>query len=90
MMNMKYTTEVTVERIKCHVCDEPKHELERHKSKVTGMDMFICKTCKQNGLEPRFMLIIGFNSGGTMRERATKYIKNRQYLGDTILLVETL
>jgi uncharacterized CHY-type Zn-finger protein len=79
-----------VERIKCHVCDMQKHELEKYKSKVTNMEMFICKTCKQSGLEPRYMLIIGFNSGGTMREKAKKFIKNRQYLGDTILLVETL
>jgi hypothetical protein len=76
--------------IVCNSCDQPKHNLEHRKSKVTKMDIFICRTCIDLGYEPRQLLIIAYYSGAEMRDRATKYIKNGLYLGKTIALNEVL
>jgi hypothetical protein len=77
-------------RLVCNSCSEPKHNLESRKSKVTGMDIMICKTCIEKGFEPRQLLIIAYHSGEVMRKRAYRYIKNHLYVGEIIALNEVL
>ena len=71
-------------RLVCNSCSEPKFKLESRKSKVTGMDILICKTCIDNGYEPRQLLIIAYHSGDAMRKKATRFIRNQLYVGDII------
>jgi hypothetical protein len=78
------------DRFICNSCSQPKHSLESRKSKVTGMEIFICRTCIDKGFEPRQLLIIAYHSGEQMRKKATKYIKGRLYIGETIALTEVL
>ena len=78
------------ERFKCSCCGETKYSLENRKSKVTGMAIFICRTCISKGYEPRHILIIGYQSGGEIRNKAIKFIENRLYFGETIALTEVL
>jgi hypothetical protein len=77
-------------RLVCNSCSEPKHNLESRKSKVTNMDILICRTCIDNGYEPRQLLIIAYHSGEVMRKKATRYIRNRLYVGNIIALNEVL
>jgi hypothetical protein len=74
----------------CNSCDQPKANLECKKSKISGMNLFLCATCIKEGYEPRHILIIGYYSGGVIREKATEFIKKGLYLGAPITLVEVL
>jgi hypothetical protein len=74
----------------CFSCDQPKYSLEPRKSKVTGMNILLCKTCIENGYEPRQLLVIAYYSGDKMREKAIRYIKGNLYVGETITLTEVL
>lgn len=78
------------ERYICNSCSEPKHSLEPRKSKVTGINILICRTCIDRGYEPRQLLIIACQSSEKMRNLAKKYIKNRLYVGEIIALTEIL
>ncbi len=79
-----------MDRFVCHSCDQPKFSLEPRKSKVTGMDILICKTCIEKGFEPRHLLIIAYGGSDLMRKKATKFIKDNLYVGDKIALTEVL
>jgi hypothetical protein len=82
---------MTNSRILCNSCSEPKYNLELRKSKVTGMDIMICRTCIDNGYEPRPLLIIAYHSNDdVMRRKASRYIKNHLYVGQVIALNEVL
>ncbi len=78
------------DRVICHSCSQPKHSLESRRSKVAGMDILICKTCIDKGYEPRHLLIIAYRSGEAMRKKAKKYIEDRKYVGEIIMLTEVL
>lgn len=79
-----------MDRFICHSCDQPKFSLEPRKSKVTGMDILICRTCIEKGFEPRHLLIIAYGGTDQMRKKATKFIKDGLYIGDAIALTEVL
>lgn len=77
-------------RFICNSCGKQKHSLEPRRSKVTGMDIMICRTCIDAGFEPRQLLIIAYHSGDQMRKKAKRYIKERLYVGEIITLNEVL
>lgn len=78
------------DRFLCNSCDLPKAALEKRKSRITGMDIFICATCIEKGYEPRHLLIIGYTSPEPIRKRAEALIKKHLYVGETIALTEVL
>lgn len=68
----------------CSVCNEQKETLRAVNSKAApGLRFYACKTCRDQGLEPRYLLILALRSNmpGTVRE----YIKTRKYIGRPIL-----
>lgn len=78
------------DRLICNSCSMPKATLEKRKSKITNMDIFICRTCIDSGYEPRHLLIIGYRSGDNIRKKAIGLIEERLYVGETIALTEVL
>jgi hypothetical protein len=78
------------ERFLCNSCDQQKAILERRKSRITGMDIFICASCIEKGYEPRHLLIIGYHSSDPIKKRAISLIKNHLYIGEPITLTEVL
>lgn len=77
------------DRFICGCCGEPKHSLESRKSKITGMEVLMCRTCIHDGFEPRELIIIGYYND-KLRSKTLKYIKNNLYVGTRITLTEVL
>lgn len=78
------------DRFICNSCDRPKANLQKRRSKITNMDVFLCSTCIDLGYEPRHLLIIGYHSGEQTKKKAIALIKDRCYIGETIALTEVL
>lgn len=76
--------------MKCQSCEKDKAKLKVVPSKVVpSLDLKLCPSCEFDGLEPRFVIILGARSGGN-EEVIRELVKNRQYLGDEIKLHEVL
>lgn len=76
--------------MKCQSCEKDKAKLHVVKSRVIpSLDLKLCPSCKFDGLEPRFVIILGARSGG--REDVIKeLVRERKYLGEDITLHEIL
>ena len=80
--------------MKCSSCGQQKNELKARNSKIIkSMRLFMCQTCTEKELEPRYVIIIYLRSrreGDDSKNLAEKFVKNRQYLGKEITLAETI
>jgi hypothetical protein len=75
----------------CESCGQPKARLESKRSKVmAGKQLLMCKTCISKNFEPRYLLIIAYNSSVEMRKKSKPFILDRRYVGDEIVLAEVL
>lgn len=69
-------------RLICQSCDENKHQLEKVNSElIPGYQLTICKTCKDKGYEPRYIVILAVNQFGTSNTKVRSAIKNHRYHG---------
>lgn len=75
-------------KVNCAVCDQQRHTLNNKKSDIlTNTSYLICDTCLSLGHEPRWIVALGYRSGAT---NAKKYITNRLYPGEEILVREVV
>ena len=71
----------------CSVCGKEKHSISSVKSSILPTQiLLICSTCKDSGLEPRWLVILVARAHGA--ERVTKHLKKHLYFGNPILADE--
>lgn len=68
--------------VTCESCRQPKNELIKHRSRLTGMDLFICRTCRDNKFEPRWAIILYGRRHGLAA--VAEYINKHRYVGKEI------
>jgi protein-arginine kinase activator protein McsA len=67
----------------CYSCNKQKANLEPTKSAlISGITLFLCATCLEEKLEPRWVIILAGRQNGT--EYVRDYIIKRRYIGNTI------
>lgn len=74
--------------VNCAVCSRQKLELSEKKSKIlTNTTYLACNKCQEGGLEPRWIVALGYRAGNKEAER---FIVSRLYPGKEISLREVL
>lgn len=76
----------TNDRVKCTVCQRPRHSLKSRKSKLNpAMQMWVCGECIEAKREPRFLIILIARDERLGGMKAVRdYIRNHRYYGDKI------
>ena len=67
----------------CYSCGKNKNELLPKKSTIlNGVMLFLCQTCIDEKLEPRWAIILGGRQNGT--ESVREFIIKHRYIGKPI------
>jgi hypothetical protein len=78
-----------MEPLRCSSCDKPKAELLQRESKLMrGMKLYMCRSCIDSKLEPRWIIIMGGRSHGA--DHVREYILKNRYLGKKITAEELM
>lgn len=78
-----------MESLRCSSCDKPKAELLQRESKLLkGTKLFMCRTCIDGKLEPRWIIIVAGRSKGS--DFVREYIVKGRYLGEKITAEELM
>lgn len=73
----------------CYSCNKQKANLEPCKSELLpGVHLFLCATCIEEKLEPRWVVILAGRQHGP--EYVRDYIIKRRYIGHTISAEELI
>jgi hypothetical protein len=76
------------EKIFCYSCNKTKNKLNLKKSSLLTINLFLCQTCIDNKLEPRWVILIAGRQNG--HESVKDFIHKRKYLGAEITAAELL
>lgn len=78
-----------MEQLRCSSCDKPKAKLLQRESKLLkGTKLYMCETCVNAKLEPRWIIIVAGRSLGSAFVR--EYIVKGRYLGEKITAEELM
>ena len=73
----------------CSSCNKQKLNLIPRKSRLMKtVNLFLCKECDDNKMEPRFLIILVGRQKGPAS--VADYIKNHRYVGSPVLASELL
>jgi hypothetical protein len=75
--------------MRCSSCDQPKAELHPKKSSLlTGMTLYMCKSCIDSKYEPRWIIILAGRKNGP--DAVRDFIVKNRYVGKTITAEEVI
>lgn len=75
--------------MKCFSCNKQKNELSAKKSELLhGVDLFLCTTCLELKLEPRWVVVLAGRQKGP--DHVRDFVLKRRYLGEDILANELI
>jgi hypothetical protein len=75
--------------MRCSSCDKAKAELFPKKSSLLmGTTLYMCKTCIDSKMEPRWVIILAGRKDGP--ERVRDFIVKNRYCGDPITAEEII
>jgi hypothetical protein len=78
-----------MEPLRCSSCDKPKAELlPRESHLIKGMKLFMCRTCLDAKLEPRWIIIMAGRSNGP--DFVREYVIKNRYIGKPITAAELI
>lgn len=78
------------DRMVCQSCSQQRLELHVVKSVLLeGINLTLCKTCMNNGYEPRFIILIALAQNG-ITPNVKKMVEETKYIGSAITLSEYL
>lgn len=66
----------------CDGCEVQKDKLFAVKSELMDMNLFLCKSCKTRGIEPRYVIILTAQTKGF--DSVRDQIINKKYFGKSI------
>jgi hypothetical protein len=76
------------EKIFCYSCNKTKNKLNLKKSSLLPINLFLCQTCIDEKLEPRWVILIAGRQNG--HESVKDFIQKRKYIGNEITASELL
>jgi hypothetical protein len=76
------------EKIFCYSCNKTKNKLNLKKSSLLPINLFLCQTCIDEKLEPRWVVLIAGRQNG--HESVKDFIQKRKYIGNEITASELL
>jgi hypothetical protein len=77
-----------MEKILCYSCNKTKNKLSVRKSTILNINLFMCETCIDAKLEPRWAVIISGRQNGV--EYVRDIVSKKRYLGDAITAEELM
>jgi len=77
-----------MDKVLCYSCSKPKNKLELKKSTLMPINLFMCKTCIDEKLEPRWVVILAGRSNG--HDAVKDIIQKKKYIGNDITASELL
>lgn len=77
-----------MDKVLCYSCNKSKNELTSKKSLLIPINLLLCKSCSENKLEPRWVIILAGRQNGS--EYVKEYISKKKYSGPDITASELL
>jgi len=77
-----------MDRVLCYSCNKSKNELASKKSILLPVNLLLCKSCTDNKLEPRWIIILAGRQYGS--EHVKEHIAKKKYVGTDITASELL
>jgi NMD protein affecting ribosome stability and mRNA decay len=80
--------EKIMDKVLCYSCNKSKNELTAKKSLLMPINLLLCKSCTENKIEPRWIIILAGRQYGA--EHVKDYIAKKKYIGLDITASELL
>lgn len=77
-----------MDKVLCYSCNKSKNELAAKKSLLMPINLLLCKSCTENKIEPRWIIILAGRQYGA--EHVKDYIAKKKYVGADITASELL
>ena len=77
-----------MDKVLCYSCSKSKNELAAKKSVLLPINLLLCKSCTENKLEPRWIIILAGRQYGS--EHVKEHIAKKKYVGVDITASELL
>jgi NMD protein affecting ribosome stability and mRNA decay len=77
-----------MDKVLCYSCNKSKNELSAKKSMLLPINLLLCKSCTDNKIEPRWIVIIAGRQFGP--DHVKEYIAKKRYVGVEITASELL
>jgi NMD protein affecting ribosome stability and mRNA decay len=77
-----------MDKVLCYSCNKSKNELTAKKSLLMPINLLLCKSCTENKIEPRWIIILAGRQYGA--EHVKDYISKKKYIGLDITASELL
>lgn len=77
-----------MEKILCYSCNKSKNKLNVKKSTLLPINLFMCESCLNDKLEPRWVIIIAGRQNGS--DHVKEFILRKKYIGVEISASELL
>ena len=78
----------TMDKVLCYSCNKSKNELSAKKSILLPINLLLCKSCTDNKIEPRWIIILAGRQYGA--EHVKEHIAKKKYVGADITASELL
>jgi hypothetical protein len=72
-----------MEKILCYSCNKSKNKLNVRRSSLLPINLFLCQTCIDQKMEPRWVVLIG-------HEHVKEFVQKKRYIGSEITAAELL
>lgn len=77
-----------MDKVLCYSCSKSKNELTAKKSSLLTINLLLCKSCSDNKIEPRWIIILAGRQFGS--DYVKEYIAKKKYVGPDITASELL
>jgi len=77
-----------MDKVLCYSCNKSKNELSAKKSMLMQINLLLCKSCTDNKIEPRWIIVLAGRQYGA--EHVKEYIAKKRYIGTDITASELL
>jgi hypothetical protein len=76
------------EKILCYSCNKTKNKLNLKRSSLLPINLFMCQTCIDEKMEPRWVVVIAGRQNG--HESVKDFVQKKKYIGTEITASELL
>jgi hypothetical protein len=76
------------EKILCYSCNKTKNKLNLKRSSLLPINLFMCQTCIDEKMEPRWVIVISGRQNG--HESVKEFVQKKKYIGPEITASELL
>lgn len=77
-----------MEKILCYSCSKSKNKLTVKKSSLLPINLFMCQTCIDEKLEPKWVILISGRQYGP--DYVKDFVQKKKYIGSEITASELL